>query len=120
MGEKAFVSDTPIHCWFGLTYSNYLVLPRLVLDAMPLDWQNKFVALLAQMDDVMGCVDQGTSKFLVRLRAENGRFVDDPLAQYRHPDKHTLDTLRASVDRVFGEGASEHLVEIPGDRREEL
>ncbi|EFC79182.1 hypothetical protein FrEUN1fDRAFT_7713, partial [Parafrankia sp. EUN1f] len=35
-------SDT-IHTWFGLSYSNYLVLPRSLLQSMPDRWQEPFV-----------------------------------------------------------------------------
>jgi hypothetical protein len=39
-----------IHGWFGLTYANYLVLPRTLLQSMPDPWQEKFVGLLGQLD----------------------------------------------------------------------
>ena len=39
-----------IHRHFGLSYANYLVLPRTLLQSMPDEWQARFVALLDEMD----------------------------------------------------------------------
>ena len=33
----------PIHAAFGLTYSAYLVVPRLAMQQMPQQWQARFV-----------------------------------------------------------------------------
>jgi hypothetical protein len=43
-------TDGPIHSWFGLTYANYLVLHRALLQSMPLRWQREFVNLLEELD----------------------------------------------------------------------
>jgi hypothetical protein len=71
----------PIHTWFELTYSNYLVLHRSIMQSMPVEWQRRFVACLDEMreaapDDVAGM------GFTVHLRDEAGRFVRDPYADY--------------------------------------
>lgn len=44
--------DTPndIHGYMGLSYANYLVLHRTVLQSMPEAWQQAFVALLEEYD----------------------------------------------------------------------
>lgn len=42
--------DGPIHTWFGLTYSNYLVLHRSMMQSMPADWQTRAVALFDELD----------------------------------------------------------------------
>jgi hypothetical protein len=42
-------TDGPIHEHFGLTYANYLVLPRTLLQSMPADWQASFVQHLDQL-----------------------------------------------------------------------
>lgn len=44
------VTDGPIHEWFGLSYSNYLVLPRTLLQSMPTEWQERFVACLDEIE----------------------------------------------------------------------
>ena len=45
---------TDIHTWFGLSYSNYLVLNRSVLQSMPESWQHDFVATLEVLHQQMG------------------------------------------------------------------
>lgn len=46
-----------IHGWFELTYANYLVLPRSVLQSMPDEWQARFVGLLREMETAFGHLD---------------------------------------------------------------
>jgi hypothetical protein len=43
-------TDGPVHGWFGLTYANFLVIHRAMLQSMPLDWQRRFVELLEDMN----------------------------------------------------------------------
>lgn len=43
-----------IHGWFGLTYANYLVLNRSVLQSMPDEWQSRFVGCLRELDEAFG------------------------------------------------------------------
>lgn len=38
-----------VHGWFGLSYANYLVLPRTLMQSMPDDWQARMVACLTEM-----------------------------------------------------------------------
>lgn len=40
-----------IHLWFSLSYANYLVLPRSVLQSMPDEWQKQFVLLLNEAQE---------------------------------------------------------------------
>ena len=73
-----YVEDS-IHQFFGLSYAEYLVLPRSVLQSMPAVWQRRFVDCLMEldatidwrpkdgsyfvelwdMDEVMDCDEQG-------------------------------------------------------------
>lgn len=46
------IVDPPIHGWFGLTYASYFVLPRLAMQEMPLDWQERFIALMDEANDL--------------------------------------------------------------------
>lgn len=43
-------APTDIHLYFGLSYANYLVLHRTLLQSMPLEWQHRFVAMLQEFD----------------------------------------------------------------------
>ncbi|MGE5597052.1 MAG: hypothetical protein ACM3S1_13590 [Hyphomicrobiales bacterium] len=47
-----------IHRHFGLSYANYLVLSRTLLQSMPDQWQARFVALLDEMHDAFQHVPQ--------------------------------------------------------------
>jgi hypothetical protein len=49
-----YEDSEPIHLWFSLSYANYLVLPRSVLQSMPQPWQARFCELLSEMDDAFG------------------------------------------------------------------
>jgi hypothetical protein len=75
--------DEPIHGHFGLSYSNYLVLPRSVLQSMPEKWQHRFVDLLGDIE--AACERHGISfhdKYRVLALDEHGKFTKDPLADY--------------------------------------
>lgn len=43
-----------IHSYFGLSYANYLVLNRSLLQSMPDEWQEKFCLLLDQFSEEFG------------------------------------------------------------------
>ncbi len=73
----------PMWNWFGLTYSSYLVLPRTLLCGMPTDWQARMVALLEEMRATYNSAEI-RDDYCVTLR-QRGKFVQDPLANYRHP-----------------------------------
>jgi hypothetical protein len=59
-GERWAAETEPIHLWFSLSYANYLVAPRSVLQSMPQEWQARFVMLLAEMQDSFGHLDWPT------------------------------------------------------------
>ena len=48
----------PIHEWFSLTYCNYQVLPRTLMQSMPIEWQERMVACLNEMQDAFQHVPQ--------------------------------------------------------------
>ncbi|MFG3244143.1 hypothetical protein [Streptomyces sp. NPDC048157] len=49
---------TDIHTHFSFSYANYLVLPRTLLQSMPIEWQTKFVALLEEFNTAFEHVTQ--------------------------------------------------------------
>jgi hypothetical protein len=89
--DEPIEADAPVHEAFGLTYASYLVLPRSVLQHMPLEWQRRFLAML---DELPAAAREGA--YWVRRKDERGRFAPDPLAQYRHPDREMLERLFAA------------------------
>jgi hypothetical protein len=76
-------SCQPISSWFELSYAQFLTVPRLVMESMPLGWQRKMAALLQEMDDTFDWRPKG-GRYWVRLRDAPGRFTDAPLNDYRH------------------------------------
>lgn len=84
--------DGPVHNSFGLTYASYLVVPRMVLEAMPFEWQEQFVAM---MDELHETIEYDEPDYNVTAR-KNRRFISDPLRDYRHPDRSLLTFLKES------------------------
>lgn len=74
-------THSPIHEWFSLSYAHYLTVPRSVLQSMPAEWQERFVACLRELDDTIDWRPQ-VGRYWVQLRDDRGRFVPDPLADY--------------------------------------
>lgn len=68
-----------IHGWFELTYAQYLAIPRTVLQSMPEEWQEKFVALLEELDETF---DWRRSGCWVKFKDVSGRFIEDELGDY--------------------------------------
>lgn len=73
--------NAPIHAWFGLSYAKYLVLPRSILQSMPVEWQKDFVKLLEQLDTNCINMDIGTPDYSV-LAKKDGKFIKDPYRDY--------------------------------------
>lgn len=73
--------DGPIWKAFGLGRAAYLVVPRRTLQSMPLDWQERFVALMDEAQEQLPA--EAFPEYSVQ-RKEGGRFVADPLRNYRH------------------------------------
>lgn len=51
-------TDGPIQDWFELSYSNYQVLPRTLMQSMPTGWQERMVACLNELQDAFQHIDQ--------------------------------------------------------------
>ena len=110
----------PVHYWFGLTYSSYLVIPRSVLQSMPVGWQQRFVALLEEADQMAGDVGASGPYVVQKRDPVSNRFTKDPLSRYDRgrvrielrPGPHACDLMaehdatlakaRATVGAVYG------------------
>lgn len=71
-----------MHEWFGLTYANYLTLPRSVVQSMPHEWQERLRDCLEDLDRAAGHLDWPHSYRVLPID-ERGRFVRDPMPHYR-------------------------------------
>lgn len=70
-----------VHAWFSLTYANYLVVERTVLQSMPEEWQQRFVACLRELDKATQDLERAP-RFRVSAVDVNGRYVHDPVPHY--------------------------------------
>ena len=83
-------ADDPIHEWFGLSYSNFLTIPRLVLESMPFEWQEKMVELLEKMDNTFDWRPK-EGNYWVSRKNDKGEYCSLDLGDYRHGN---IDHLR--------------------------
>ena len=72
----------PISCFFNLTYSSYLVIPRLFLEAMPETWQAAFVTMLEEITETLDISDDYTHEYHVNYRKDK-RYAKDQYRDYR-------------------------------------
>jgi len=80
--EDETPSERDIHTWFSLSYCSYLVLPRLLLSNMPMEWQTRFLGMMDELEARFGSYPEEGS-YDVRLKDDKGRFMHDPLCDYR-------------------------------------
>lgn len=76
------IEHETIHGWFGLTYANYLCLPRTLLQSMPDEWQTRFVRCLMELDAAYRHLDLDNINYAVSIRNDKGEFVRDPVPHY--------------------------------------
>lgn len=88
-------SQTPIHDMFGLTYASFLTLPRVLMEAMPLEWQRQMVELVTQADAEFA--NTPYVSYRVQAVGPSGKLekMPDGLKNYRHPDRAFIDSCRA-------------------------
>lgn len=87
-----------IHNWFGLSYANYLVLPRSILQSMSDEWQKKMTDLLYELEDKIS--DEGLTlipDYSVNAKDSNGKYIKDPYRYYWRDNQR----INGLVD-VFG------------------
>lgn len=65
-----------IHTWFGLSYANYLVVPRSVLQSMPDEWQERFVSCLQEMHEAFP--DLEWPSYDVRVLRRGLQLIEEP------------------------------------------
>lgn len=82
-GENGTLCDPPLNEYFGLSYAQFITIPRLVVQSMPLEWQNKMKALLEEMDNTFDWRPK-EGRYWVKLKNEKGQYCHAPLNDYRH------------------------------------
>lgn len=86
-----------MECWWSLSYAQFLTVPRVAIQSMPTEWQDKFAALLNEMDDRLDWRPEEGRYFVQKNIAEDeydsaiGGYPDPVLvpvtyeeANYRH------------------------------------
>lgn len=79
--SAAAESNEPVHEGFELTYANYLVLHRTLMQSMPVEWQRRIMTCVEELNEAFGHVPQPYG-YLVQARDADGRFVKDPVPHY--------------------------------------
>lgn len=84
-----------IHDWFGLTYAQFLTLPRVIMDAMPAHWQEQMVVLLDELGETYDYLPANGNIYYVRVgrpaewpydKVPALKSPDRDLCNYRHPN----------------------------------
>ena len=88
------IESEKLQCWFELSYASFLTLPRVLMQSMPIEWQNKMADLLNEYEEAFPNMPEGMGS-TVRI-THNGRIVPTPewLTNYRHPDHEAINRLR--------------------------
>jgi hypothetical protein len=74
--------DTDIHTWFSLTYANYLVLPRSLLQSLPEEMQYRLTEVLDEIGDLALANDVPFPDYRVQTVDDRGRYMRDPVPHY--------------------------------------
>jgi len=72
-----------IHEFFGLSYANYLVIPRSVLQSTSPFIQDEIVSVLGKIKNNVGDWEAGRGHYSVRYRDTNNKFAKDDLKDYQ-------------------------------------
>jgi len=91
--------ESPVNVWFELSYAHFLTVPRLVMESMPLEWQEKMAALLQEMDNTFDWRPK-EGRYWVRLKDARGHFCEAPLEDYRRGSIEHL--RRVAADSAEG------------------
>lgn len=80
--------------WFGIDRPSFCVMPRVLMHAMPDEWQNKMADLLTEMDATFPGVQLETRV----TRIQDGKLTRWPtwFLNYRYPDKREIEKARTS------------------------
>ncbi len=80
--ETVIETKEHIHGYFNLTYANYLVLPRSILQSMPDEWQEQFVKLLNQIPELFGTEWEPEGGYRVLALNREKKFTKNPYSDY--------------------------------------
>ena len=113
--EQLAESEEPINWWFELSYAQYLTVPRLVMQSMPLEWQRKMAVLLQEMDETFDWRPK-EGQYWVKLKNSKGRFMDAPLEDYRRGSCEHLRLANKACSGLAGTQAKKRTGSKPANR----
>jgi hypothetical protein len=90
------LSSEPVHEWCELTYAQYVTIPRSILEAMPVEWQRRFVECMRELDATFDWRPR-EGRYWVTLKGDKGHYLRDRLMEYRHPNREYIEGLRAAM-----------------------
>lgn len=84
-----------LHTWFGLSYSAFLVMPRVAMMQMPKEWQEQMSELLHQYDETINTGAFGVHSCFATVKNADNKFMKmlEELVNYRHPQPETIAVL---------------------------
>lgn len=86
-----------LQCWFSLGRASWCTIPRVLMEAMPEEWQRRAAILLHEYSDAFpGCSKLPTPYVQARV---DGKITSWPdwITNYRHPDRAEIEWLRLST-----------------------
>jgi hypothetical protein len=110
MTTETTTDDRPnIHTWMGLSYSDYLVLHRTLLQSMPEKWQRDFTTMLDEFHEAFLHVDRPECfKVQPAVEREVSDLSDEELKQVGYSKSDDKCDCYAYIDEGSG-----RLVQVP-------
>lgn len=83
--------------WFGLSRASWLTMPRVMMHAMPDDWQERMAKLCEEWDEHWDSGEMPSPR--VQAVNKNGRLAAWPraLLDYRHPCREFINRMRPNA-----------------------
>jgi hypothetical protein len=112
--HEAQLGHSRLWGWFGLSRASFLVVPRVMMHAMPDDWQKRIAVLLEEYEEAFPRHPDTTCN--VQRRTGN-KFTKWPewLLNYRRPDQWEIDRARGCCPVCSGDcaGANPPVISCP-------
>lgn len=101
MGEYKPRGHERLWFWFGMSRASWLTMPRVMMHAMPEDWQDRMAALCQEWDEAWDTQEMPSPQ--VTAVDERGKFTRWPswLLNYRHPDYNAIEKLRTTARQAL-------------------
>jgi hypothetical protein len=93
----------PVHGFFGPSYATHLVIPRVALQSMPVEWQRRFVALLYEAAPMIEHVEP-PGGYMVKALDARGKFMRDRFADYERGRRKIVLSKDSAPTGAGGEG----------------